>query len=582
MARKKGTTDLAEWTDRLSRAKAFRTEKAESAWEISRQQFELLLPTDTVNAGKDIRVNMAFPTIKVLLRASYSQDPFIYVRDVQPWHRRSAEILQYLENRLWSMQKRKKIMRRIILDALLLKVGYGMTHIVQNPRTERNEVMLSRVSPYDLWLEPGCMSVNDAYYAIRRVIMSRSEAKELWPSKYTGLKAVSSYEMLREATATLPARSDKFVVPGMSDGFERVEVYEIHDQYNREISIISPDCDSFLAEPRSNPYPLDTLFTELIFNEIIDAHYGIGDLEPTFMQQEELDRVRSAMMTHTKRFNRKYTLQKGLADNEAKEAIESGEDGAIIELDDVNGLQPVQDAQMSGDVYNYFQSIRNDHREITGVNEYMMASQMPGTKTAYETQQITQGGNARASEKPDLVGDFCEEVAYKDIEIMKQLYPDQQVMKWVGPDGQEQWRQIQQWELQGEHYVSIHAGSTQPRDDAVDFQRGMLLYQTFGQDPTIPHEALLEVVMQMMNIRDKDFLLGKTNQQGMPAGQQPQGGQPQGPGGAASLPGGAGNQYGMPGAPQVPGMPGGMNPMSNSLPQATQLMQLIQGGRGRG
>jgi hypothetical protein len=404
--------------------------------------------------------------------------------------------------------------------------------------------------------------------------MSRGEAKELWPSHYLGLKAVSTQDRLREA-ASIPRTQSGLILPGAVDEFERVEVFEVHDQYNREISIISPDCDKFLSAPRPNPYPLDTLFTELIFNEIIDAHYGIGDLEPTFMQQEELDRVRSAMMTHTKRFNRKYTLQKGLADNEAKEAIESGEDGTVIELDDVDGLKPVQDAQMSGDVYNYFQSIRNDHREITGVNEYMMASQMPGTKTAYETQQITQGGNARASEKPDLVGDFCEEVAYKDIEIMKQMYPDQQVMQWVGPDGQQEWRQIQQWELQGEHYVRIHAGSTRPRDDAVDFQRGLLLYQTFGADPTIQHQALVEVAMNMMNIRDKDFLLGRGPQQGVP-GQQQVG---EGPGGAASLPGGAGNQYGMPGAPQVPGMPGGVNPMSNSLPQATQLMQLIQGGR---
>lgn len=575
--RKKASTDIGDWQNRLSVAQEFRKDKAEKAWELSRKQFEQLLPI-VGSTDKDIRVNMAFPTIKVLLRAAYSQDPFLYIREIQPWHRRSAEILQFLENRLWSVQRRKKTMRRIVLDALLLKVAYGLTHIVQNPRSGRNEVMMSRVSPYDIWLEPGCISVNDSYYIIRRIVMSREEAKAQWPSAYQLLKAVSVDDLTRQTTTMFEPRIHSNI-RGMSDMMERVEVFEIHDQLHREISVISKDYEKFLSAPRTSPYPLDTLFTELIFNEIIDAHYGIGDLEPTFMQQEEMDRVRQSMLIHSKRFNRKYAMQRGIADQAAKDGLESGEDGVIVELEDVNGLVPIQDAPLSSDQYNYFQAIRNDHREITGVNEYQMASQVGGTKTAYETQQITQGANARASEKPDLTGDFCEEVAFKDIELMKKMYPDTQMMKWVGPDGQEQWRQIQQWELEGEHYVSIHMGSTQQRDEAVEFQRGTLLYQTFSQDPVVNHQALVEVVMQMMNIRDKDYLLGKVPQQGMNPEQQMQG-QQQAQLQASQPGGGAGNQYGGPGQPQVPGMPGGVNPMSNTSPQATELMRLIQGGKG--
>jgi len=577
---KSSATDIKDWQGRLSTAKQFRQDVAEDAWELSRMQFEVNLPllnrdTNLVTAKKDIRVNMAFPTIKVLLRAAYSQDPFLYVRERQPWHRRSAEILQFLENRLWGMQRRKKIMRRIILDALILKVGYGLTHIVQNPRTGRSETVLSRVSPYDLWGEPGCMSVNDSYYLFRRVMMSREEAKENWPTMYQSLPAVSQADLNRRSRALFEPRINSDIRT-TSDMMERVEVYEVHDQFHREISIISPDCEKFLSPPRPNPYPLDTLFTELIFNEMIDAHYGIGDLEPTFMQQEELDRVRNQMMIHTKRFNRKYKMQTGTASPNAKSALESGEDGVIVELDDLNALVPLEDAPMSGDIYNYFQSIRNDHREITGVNEYQMASKMSGTKTAFETQQITSGSNSRASEKPDLTGDFCEEAAFKDIEIMKKMYPDTQMIPWVGPDGQEQWRQIQQWELEGEHYVTIHMGSTQQRDESVEFQRGLLLYQTFNGDPTVNHKALVEVAMQMMNIRDKDYLLGNQPVQGMSPEQLIKG-----MGSAAALPGGAGNQFGGGGQPQVPGMPGGVNPMSTTSPQATELMRLIQGGKGK-
>jgi hypothetical protein len=365
------------------------------------------------------------------------------------------------------------------------------------------------------------------------------EAEDKWPNV-----TFDSYEKNNRMSLANPPQSHK-----NSKNTDRVAIYEVHDQLRHEIAYIVPSSNKFLIQPKTNPYPFESMFTELIFNEIIDEHYGLGDLEPVAMQQEELDRVRTAMLTHTKRGNRKYALQEEEYKEDRLAQLESGEDGAIVKMQDIDNIKVLDDANMSSDIYNYGQLIRGDHREITGINEYMNAGQVKGTKTAYETSQIMQGANTRMSEKPDLVGDFCEEVANKDINIMKKMYPVPQIAKFLGQDKAEVWRYIQQWELQGEHYVRVQAGSTQPIDETSNFQRGLLLFQTFKDDPNVDHAALLNEVMTLMNIRNKSILLGLQKQGGgiMQPGQGPQ------------------------------AIPYGMNPNSREMPQFNAMKSSMPG-----
>ncbi|MCD6197481.1 MAG: hypothetical protein J7K15_02770 [Deltaproteobacteria bacterium] len=537
MGRRKTRHNIEEWKTRLERAKNFRETKIEQTWRMALSQYKGESEDDFLEA-ENIHVNLAFPTIKVLLRASCSENPYIYITGTRPWFEESARVLQFLENRLWRMQERKAIVRLIVLDALLLSVGYGMSHVMPNPGTGLPDVYLTRVSPYDLWIEPGAVNVEDAYYVFRRVVLSREEAKKRWPKANLPSAKIKSLE------SGLEMQSDSDQLENVHDDtLGRVEVYEVHDQLHHEISVISPDYDSFLDPPRQSPYPLKSLFTQLVFNEIVDEHYGIADLEPVMEQQRELDRLRTLMLVHTKRFNRKYKLQKHSADKEALDALESGEDGVIVQMNDIDGLQPITDAPLSSDVYNYQALIRNDHREITGINEYLQAGQVGGTKTAYEAEQIMAGARLRLGEKVDLVGDFAERVAFKDIEIMKKLYPSPQVAQFYGPDGEVQWRIVQKEELQGEHFVEVHSGSMRPRDESANFQRAILLYQTFANDPAVNHEALLNTVMGLMNVRDKNALLSQA-----------------------------------PVSPRLLGVGQGVNPRSQELPNPNAVMQAV--GRG--
>ena len=548
--KRKGTDDVSVWDERLNVSKSKRQADVEPIWLAIREQYQRTLISDgRLDDVKDIRVNLAFPTVKVLLRAAAGGDPYLYIRSDRPQDYMSSQILQYLENRLWRIQRRKKMIRRITLDALLLKVGYGMTHLRKDPISGKVDVTLTRVSPYQIWLED-MQDIDQAYYVFREIVMSREEAEARFPGV-----VLQPYDKGKNRGDFRISSSPMNSLTG--DKMHRVVAYEIHDQLHGEISVFTPGHKKYLVEPQPSPYPLPCLFTQLSFNEIIDEHYGMSDLEPVAMQQEELDRVRQAMLIHTKRFNRKYKILDTEAEDATLDALESGEDGAIVKLKDLDSLAPIEDANMSSDIYNYASVIRNDHREITGINEYFMAGQVGGTKTAYEAEQIMAGGRVRVGEKPELVGDFISEVAYKDIMLMKKFYPVPQVVEFYGPEGSE-WRYVQQWEVQGEHYVTIHAGSTQPPDEQRDFQKGLVLYQTFQNEPTVNKQALVEEVMELMNLKNKNKLLGL-----QPAGSasKPVGGMPMGGNGMNAI-------------------PSGINPQSQALPQLMALRKSMGTGGG--
>ena len=47
-----------------------------------------------------------------------------------------------------------------------------------------------------------------------------------------------------------------------------------------------------------------------------------------------------------------------------------------------------------------------------------------------------------------------------------------------------------------------------PPDEQADFQKALVLYQTFKGDPTVNPQGLVEVVMDLMNLKEKNKLLG--------------------------------------------------------------------------
>jgi hypothetical protein len=401
--------------------------------------------------------------------------------------------------------------------------------------------MLENVSPWYLWMDGD--TVEDSYMIIRGVPMPWTHAKEMFK---VDLPLASSEELYpwRQGFSVSNVPQDTSETQQMVKEVGRVMVYEIHDQLNKMIYMVHPGHEKFLIPPQEHKY-IDVFggsqFTELEFNEVPGEQFGIGDLEPVSHQFAKINDLREAMVVHVKRFTRKYLMERKNAKQESLDALSDGEDGTIAIVEDIEKFKEVKDAPMSVDVWKLEGVLKQDLRETAGIDEMLRAGAVQGAGTAYETSQIVAGRNLRMGEKPDLVGDFIEEVSFKDIEIMKNFYDEAHVARITrDPMAPPEWREITRGDLQGRHFVRLHAGSTTPIDETTEWQKGVALYQQYSQDPMVAHSKLLEIVMSLQRVPQRTALIvdphakGQTRQPGVNPfsqahgeGQPGMGGQPE-------------------------------------------------------
>ena len=510
MAKTRQTPDPAVWTSRLNVLREQRKQRAELDWHRS---LAMYFPKYRVAAEVDwehIRVDLPFAHVKILLRSAYGGDPYVYVRPLrlQEGWIESAELLETLVNDLWRSKGRKRAMRQVILNTILYKKGYGISRVGSHWLERRSRIMMENVSPWYLWMDGN--TVEDSYMIIRGVPMPWAHAKEMFN---VDLPLASQEELFpwRHGYAVSNVPQDTSETQQMVKDVGRVMVYEIHDQLNEMIYMIHPGHDKFLRTPEEHKYISafgGSQFTELEFNEVPGEQVGIGDLEPVSHQFAKINDLREAMVVHVKRFTRKYLMERKNAKQDALDALSDGEDGTIAIVEDIEKFKEVKDAPMSVDVWNLEGVLKQDLRETAGIDEMLRAGAVKGAGTAYETSQIVAGRNLRMGEKPDLVGDFIEEVSFKDIEIMKNFYDEAHVAQITrDPMAPPEWREIKRGDLQGRHFVRLHAGSTIPIDETTEWQKGVALYQQYAQDPMVSHVKLLQIAMALQRVPQRSALI---------------------------------------------------------------------------
>lgn len=505
--------EVNHWKGVLGRLKNFRS-TVESDWKINLRQFRPKIELD--DEGEiNIRVNQAFSDSKIMLRGAIAGDPFVYIKPTRVDWEQNADLLQVLVNDAWRTQIRKRAVRKIVLDTILFKKGYGLSHYKIDRLTGQEGTWLTRVSPWNVFVDDGANSIDEAYFWFRRVLLPWKDAVKRWPKAKEYLKPVGLADVRPHEQSHFQTTASDFSgwvsKKALDDLIGRVVVWELHNQLDGTIGSFSETYSMWLDKPRQSPYPrsMGSLLTEMVFNEVPDEQYGIGDLEPVRSQQYEMDRARTEQFIHVRRFRRRYMSQKQNLDEDARRALEDGRDGVVVEMQDIDptsGFRVIEDAPISQDLYLYAEALRRDRRETLGIAEYERAGMMPGTKTKFETQMIMSGSQIRKNEKSEMVELFIEEVTRKDIAIMQTFYDQPMVIRVAGQEGY-QWVQVNPSELTGTHEVEIHVGSMSPKDDQAEFMKGQFLYDKLSQDPMINHVALLDRVLKMWQVPNRYQLI---------------------------------------------------------------------------
>jgi hypothetical protein len=515
---------LARYRLRIDHARQYReSEGYDALWNRLRDLYRgKHFPPGTPDEDR-IAINIAFSTINVIYPSISVNYPKITVAARQPQDADAAIIAESVINYYWRTYDFRDPFRRAAKDFLTfghgwLKVGYrfveddrDMTpdeaaeeylaakseldnYAMANPEyaadlpsdedIAANQIstvsvvledrpFVERVSPFDMFVDPEATSLEDACWVAQRIIRPIEEAREderYKPSVRKRLEPDSS--ILHD---NLTSRQRKMI----GSDAERVTIWEFYDLKRRTICVFSESSDDYLIDTSPLPYAFGHPFVMIRNYDVPDEFYPIGDLEMLEGPQLELDKTRSQMMNHRRKYSRKWLFRESAFNEQGRQALLDDTDGVMVPVEeDVplgDTVVPLPITSMSADLYGYSQTIEQDIDTISGVNEYARGASPEIRRTATEAAMIQDAANARAADKLAVIEGAIARVGRKVMQLLQQYMTVEQTVRVNGPGGEAFFFSFDYSDIYGEFDFEVEAGSTQPNNEAFRQQQAMSL-----------------------------------------------------------------------------------------------------------
>ena len=356
---------------------------------------------------------------------------------------------------------------------------------------------LERVSPFDMYVDPEATCMEDARWIAQRIIRPIEDVRSDPRYNYKARRSTKADAVISSDWLS-PEQKRK-----MDGDIDRVTVWEYYDLVANSMCVFAEGADDFLIDPRSMPYVFGHPYEFIANYEVPDEFYPIGDLEMVEAPQQELNKTRSQMMNHRKKYGRKYLYRASALGPEGRQGLESNEDNIAIEVIDDNlplqdVIMPVPITPMSGDLYQYSQIIEADMDKVSGVNEYARGSTPEVRRTATEAAMIQDASNARSAEKLALIEISIGSIARKVLQLAQQYMTGQQAARIVGAEGQPFWFEYTHEDIEGEFDFIVEGGSTQPSNETQRRQQAVAMMNSLAPlvGSVIDPAALAKHVLQ--------------------------------------------------------------------------------------
>ena len=228
------------------------------------------------------------------------------------------------------------------------------------------------------------------------------------------------------------------------------------------------------------PYAFGHPYVMLRNYDVPDTFYPMGDVEQMESLQEELNKTRSQMVNHRKRYARKYLYHERSFGPAGREALESDEDGRFVpvidENRDLNGVViPLPQVPLAPEIYNHSNIIEQDINTVSGVSEYARGQMPEIRRTATEASIIADAGNARAADKLAMVEMMIGEVARLVLQLLQQYMTQPAMVRITGKEDEEFFVAYERDDIMGEYDFSVEGGSTQPLNETARRQQAISL-----------------------------------------------------------------------------------------------------------
>lgn len=468
-----------------------------------------------------ITVNLTGATILDYMPFLVRKNRKFLVKARRPEFLVSAAIQKAVINYEWKRRKMAKQAKRSVLDASIighgiLKTGYVLEineETSKNPQRDgkityedyiqKQHPYVKRVPPllfifdpeapeHDLASSRWCAEI--FFKPPADVLANKQYDKKVLDTVREGLispDTVQSYMAEARDTGTAFVKPD----PDFNPDNNRWVLFEVWDKKHMKYYVFLSGVEEPLVE-REWPYPYLTGFPYhmIPFIEIPDEHYPYG--LPKFVedQQFELNRVRTSMFEHRRRFNRKYQVIENQVDEPELTKLETGEDGTVVIVKSPNAISPIQEANMSTDTLQIEAVIKQDFRELTGSDELVRGGALPSRTTATEVKARGNLAGLKLDERTQLVDNAIEEVASQLLEHIKHNMEVDEVVEITGPQNQTLWVRYNKDDIRGD--VDIDLETVSDEDPATEKSQAIQLLQIIIQNFAIIVQSKVQINMQ--------------------------------------------------------------------------------------
>ena len=259
--------------------------------------------------------------------------------------------------------------------------------------------------------------------------------------------------------------------PGKKKGHDQDEGYDrIIEIWDWEGQMLYTFAES-VTEPLQAvkwPYPTEgPPYSILRFNITPGEFVPRSDIAAALPQIQEIKYVRRMRAIHLRRFNRKYSVDAAVyEDEESIQSLEEGGDGTLVKATP-GQIEPIQDAATSPDYDRHLIDCKTDFREITAQSELERGS-AENVDTATVGAILDRNANLRSNYLRSLTEAWIGETFRILNQLIKAFMPGSRAVQITGdPDAEDGWREITRADLQGEYDIKVIAGSTLPGSEVA-------------------------------------------------------------------------------------------------------------------
>lgn len=489
-------------------------------------------------------INMVFATIEAVVSTMSDNKPKINLLPSDPSQETYVETISALIDTVW----RRRGVLYAIQDALraALIYGVGFVKVFWNPNLEGGlgDIDVSTPSPWSIWVEPYCKSIEDSSFVIQGDYVSLDYVRRMYPenAKYVrpGMGAPKSRKQTKGGTIDFQEDPALWITPmtgsqiladitdtrredsrldqkGNSQQCFLVECWFLDDEVEEEpeeVVAVMPESEGGTVERvrqvTSRPkYPFGRVVTKVgnvvlrdmpapykmydwpyvLFRDNVDPEepfYGFGEVELLKDPQRELNKRRSQIADNITLMGNGFWI----VDTNSRVDRDklSNRPGLVVTKQPGSEVRREAPIALPSHLFENINMIMKDMQNLTGVGDVLGGIVPRGIRSGAGLSEAQDIAATRVRLKVKHMERSISEIGKLMIKLVKQYYTVPRVISILGANGSVQWVNFDGSKISGDWDIIIGCGSTLPVSKSLRFEQAVRLYQL----QAIDRRALLE------------------------------------------------------------------------------------------